>query len=412
MRKYEEEARKNWDVFYKTHEERFFKDRHYLAREFPHVFPDGLASGGGGPEEAEEAEDFDGDADASAVGCENVVHLPNEAEHEVGPAPRYAYEPRATSSATDDARAALSGRDDDAFPGRVFLEVGCGAGNTAFPLLAVDPTATVFCCDFSERAVDLVRRRVATLPAEQRSRVRPFVCDVSREPLADVVPVGAVDVCTMVFVLSAISPDRFADTLRNISSVMRADRRGRVLVRDYAEGDLAQIRFERDGLDGRKLGENFYVRGDGTRAYYFAPKTLKELFDARGMALEVMDVHQRAITNRSRGVRMLRRWVQASFASAPRPEAPLPPPPPPPEPAWARRKREADARKAEEEKAKEREAEEARRRELAEAARAREAVAACDREGLERALLRLMREGRVGADELAELSARESSEAS
>ena len=75
MRKYEEEARKNWDVFYKTHEERFFKDRHYLAREFPHVFPDGLASGGGGPEEAEEAEDFDGDADASAVGCENVVHL-------------------------------------------------------------------------------------------------------------------------------------------------------------------------------------------------------------------------------------------------------------------------------------------------------------------------------------------------
>jgi methyltransferase-like protein 6 len=136
------------------------------------------------------------------------------------------------------------------------------------------------------------------------------------------------------------------------------------------------------------------------------------MFDARGMALEVMDVHQRAITNRSRGVRMLRRWVQASFASAPRPEAPLPPPPPPPEPAWARRKREADARKAEEEKAKEREAEEARRRELAEVARAREAVAACDREGLERALLRLMREGRVGADELAELSARESSEAS
>ena len=28
-----------------------------------------------------------------------------------------------------------------------------GVGNTAFPLLAADPTAVVYCCDFSPRAV-------------------------------------------------------------------------------------------------------------------------------------------------------------------------------------------------------------------------------------------------------------------
>jgi len=30
-------------------------------------------------------------------------------------------------------------------------------GNTAFPLLAADPAAIVHCCDFSQRAVALVR---------------------------------------------------------------------------------------------------------------------------------------------------------------------------------------------------------------------------------------------------------------
>ena len=36
--KYETDARKNWDVFYKTHATNFFKDRHWLAREWPDVF--------------------------------------------------------------------------------------------------------------------------------------------------------------------------------------------------------------------------------------------------------------------------------------------------------------------------------------------------------------------------------------
>jgi tRNAThr (cytosine32-N3)-methyltransferase len=46
---------------------------------------------------------------------------------------------------------------------------------------------------------------------------------------------------------------------------------GKVLVRDYAKGDMAQLRFEQEepNKEANKLGENFYVRGDGTRAYYF-----------------------------------------------------------------------------------------------------------------------------------------------
>lgn len=37
------------------------------------------------------------------------------------------------------------------------------------------------------------------------------------------------------------------------------------MIRDYAVNDYAMIRFTRDA----KLGERFYVRQDGTRAYYF-----------------------------------------------------------------------------------------------------------------------------------------------
>ena len=43
MEKYEKDARKNWDVFYKNNQDKFFKDRHYFRRskfmnDFSHLY--------------------------------------------------------------------------------------------------------------------------------------------------------------------------------------------------------------------------------------------------------------------------------------------------------------------------------------------------------------------------------------
>ena len=152
MEKYEKDARKNWDVFYKNNQDKFFKDRHYFAREFPHIFHEGANVGGGGDDESDgpalEASDGKDAASTSRPSAACVDHGFDPEARETGPAPRYV----------------RPGTGDVPHRKRVFLEVGCGVGNTAFPLLALDDTAVVYCCDFSKRAVDLVRARRDALP--------------------------------------------------------------------------------------------------------------------------------------------------------------------------------------------------------------------------------------------------------
>ncbi len=53
--------------------------------------------------------------------------------------------------------------------------------------------------------------------------------------------------------------------------------------RDYGRYDLAQLRLAQ--RSNQKLKDNFYVRSDKTRAYYFTTDEVKEIFEGAGFTL-------------------------------------------------------------------------------------------------------------------------------
>ncbi|TKA73541.1 hypothetical protein B0A49_07713 [Cryomyces minteri] len=155
----------------------------------------------------------------------------------------------------------------------VLLEVGAGAGNTAFPILAMNknPGLKIHACDFSKKAVELIRSN----EAYDETYIQADVWDVAATGEASLPPgvtPESVDVVLMIFIFSALSPAQWDQAVRNIRTVLKPG--GEVLFRDYGRGDLAQVRFKK----GRWMEDNFYVRGDGTRVYFFEKEELEAIW--------------------------------------------------------------------------------------------------------------------------------------
>lgn len=150
------------------------------------------------------------------------------------------------------------------------LEIGAGAGNTAFPILKANqnPNLMIYACDFSVKAVNLIR---ASVDYDERF-IRAEVWDVSSETLPPGVTENSIDVVLLIFIFSALSPQQWEQAVQNIHRVLKPG--GEVCFRDYGRGDLAQVRFRK----GRYMEENFYVRGDGTRVYFFAEDQLRSIW--------------------------------------------------------------------------------------------------------------------------------------
>lgn len=93
-------------------------------------------------------------------------------------------------------------------------------------------------------------------------RCSSFVCDLTIDlPL----PSDSIDLCTLIFVLSSIDRAKMRAVIDNIYKCLR--RGGSIIIRDYGIYDHAMLRFE---IGSHMIDENFYVRQDGTRAYYFS----------------------------------------------------------------------------------------------------------------------------------------------
>ncbi|XP_030013743.1 tRNA N(3)-cytidine methyltransferase METTL6 isoform X1 [Sphaeramia orbicularis] len=193
----------------------------------------------------------------------------------------------------------------------VLLEAGCGVGNCIFPLLEDDPNIFIYACDFSPRAVEFVKQN----PLYSSERCCAFQCDLTKDDLKDHVSEDSVDVITLIFVLSAIHPDKMKQALHNISTVRLHPNEqvlkpgGIVLFRDYGLYDHAMLRFK----PGSKLDENFYVRQDGTRSYFFSKEFLAELFETTGFKSITNEYVLRETVNKKEGLCVPRVFLQSKF---------------------------------------------------------------------------------------------------
>ncbi|KAF9893591.1 hypothetical protein FE257_010903 [Aspergillus nanangensis] len=209
---------------------------------------------------------------------------------------------------------------------QVVLEVGAGAGNTAFPLVTnnANEELMVHACDFSKTAVKVMRESPHYNPKHMVADVWDVSAaeDSENAGLPPGLSEGSVDVVILIFIFSALAPAQWDRAIRNVYRVLKPG--GQVLFRDYGRGDLAQVRFKK----GRYMDENFYVRGDGTRVYFFDRDELEDMWgnwtvekgisesenESEG-ALEVkkLAVDHRLVVNRRAKLKMYRCWIQGHF---------------------------------------------------------------------------------------------------
>lgn len=199
---------------------------------------------------------------------------------------------------------------------KLILEIGAGAGNTAFPILANNTNSQlkVHACDFSKTAVDVMRNHESYDP----KHIQADVWDAAGDELPPGIDEGTVDVAIMVFIFSALSPLEWSKAVDNVYRLLKPG--GVVCFRDYGRGDLAQVRFRK----GRYLEENFYIRGDGTRVYFFETDQLAEIWTGQNsnddcspeqarFVIEKLDADRRMLVNRAKKLKMYRCWLQGRF---------------------------------------------------------------------------------------------------
>ncbi|POI34470.1 hypothetical protein CIB84_001778, partial [Bambusicola thoracicus] len=343
--KYEREASKYWNEFYKTHKNNFFKDRNWLFLEFPEILPEKMR-------EQLKIEEHTTINIANSFSHEKEMFEEGEKYWKKNTGDDSTSEKEYNKKQPKSIIDSPWGKNNEeevnvlkSFPGSDatyrILEVGCGAGNSVFPILKVlcnTPGTFLYCCDFASGAVELVKSH----SSYNSAWCSAFVHDVCDDALPYPFPDEILDVILLVFVLSTIHPDRMQQVVNRLVKLLKPG--GMLLFRDYGRYDTAQLRFKK----GHCLSENFYVRGDGTRVYFFTKditeislgisilhlmifsssvteritnifnniskiEEVQNMFSSAGLIVIQNLVDRRLQVNRKKKVKMQRVWVQGKF---------------------------------------------------------------------------------------------------
>lgn len=255
--KLNKDAKKNWDLFYKRNGDRFFKNRYWTRHEFKELFEDTLQ--------------------------------------------------RWDTRKSDNKR--------------FLLEVGCGCGDFVLPLLATDEQSSsscneferpkdlfIYCCDISDKAIEILKSK-PLYRQHSPEKTKAFTADITldRERLISETGGNLMDIVSLIFVLSALDPNYVKQALENVNTLLKPG--GLVLFRDYAIYDKAMLRFGQNS----KICDQFYVRQDGTRAYFFSKEQLCNLFKSCNFQCQSIDYVRRETINNATKDRFSRIFVQAKF---------------------------------------------------------------------------------------------------
>lgn len=151
---------------------RFFKDRHWLFTEFPELAPDYTAAPERVyPEEGNVVSNIESvnTAPLDSKKAENSNELVLQSETK-----------------------------------RTIFEIGCGVGNTIFPILQYsrDPNLFIYGCDFSSKAIEIMKQ--SELYDTKRCNV--FVLDATQSEWDVPFEENSLNIIVLIFVLSAIDP--------------------------------------------------------------------------------------------------------------------------------------------------------------------------------------------------------------
>lgn len=181
-----------------------------------------------------------------------------------------------------------------------FLDIGCGVGNSFYPLLEKKETLVVNGFDISKKAIEMAK----THKLYNKNKIELCALDIVKEEIPE--EYKKADYSILMFVLSAIMPNEHKNVIKKIYDSMND--KGILYFRDYARYDMAQLRFSMRKKN--KIDENLYMRHDKTLAFYFDKEEIEKLFESVGFKIVSSKLICRMIENRKDNKKMHRLWLQ------------------------------------------------------------------------------------------------------